>query len=174
MHLVTETMRTVRVGGRALFYAWAKEQEGGGEDGSGSEGGGGGGGGGCGGGGGGGGGGGSSRSGHRFATPDVLVPFHLRLPGGEGKKKKGSRAGVRRKRGEAPSRTGGSADGTDGGDGGSGIKAAAAEAAAAEAEVTSEAEVTAEEEAAAEVAPPAGASRIDTVKKTAIFQVSRG
>ena len=48
--LVAETMRVVRVGGEALFYAWALEQEEGG------------------------------RSGHRFEGKDVLVPFHLRVP----------------------------------------------------------------------------------------------
>ena len=46
--LVAETMRVLRVGGQALFYAWALEQESGGV------------------------------SGHRFAAQDVLVPFHKR------------------------------------------------------------------------------------------------
>ena len=46
--LVAETMRVLRVGGVALFYAWALEQESGGV------------------------------SGHRFAAQDVLVPFHKR------------------------------------------------------------------------------------------------
>ena len=46
--LVSETMRVLRVGGVALFYAWALEQETGGV------------------------------SGHRFESQDVLVPFHKR------------------------------------------------------------------------------------------------
>jgi alkylated DNA repair protein alkB family protein 8 len=46
--LVAETMRVLRVGGVALFYAWALEQETGGV------------------------------SGHRFESQDVLVPFHKR------------------------------------------------------------------------------------------------
>jgi alkylated DNA repair protein alkB family protein 8 len=46
--LVSETMRLLRVGGVALFYAWALEQETGGV------------------------------SGHRFESQDVLVPFHKR------------------------------------------------------------------------------------------------
>jgi SAM-dependent methyltransferase len=49
--LIAETMRVVRAGGQALFYAWALEQREG-------EGG--------------------SRSGHRFGGQDVLVPFHYR------------------------------------------------------------------------------------------------
>eukprot|EP01051_Picozoa_sp_SAG22_P013053 SAG22_NODE_1420_length_4465_cov_7.857994_3_plen_344_part_00 len=62
VQLVHETMRVVRVGGAGLFYAWALEQEDGGV------------------------------SGHRFAEPDVLVPFHLRLAhqaGGGGAKLRG-------------------------------------------------------------------------------------
>ena len=46
--LIAETMRVLRVGGVALFYAWALAQESGGV------------------------------SGHRFAAQDVLVPFHKR------------------------------------------------------------------------------------------------
>lgn len=49
--LVAETMRVLRVGGVALFYAWALEQETGGV------------------------------SGHRFESQDVLVPFHKRAEG---------------------------------------------------------------------------------------------
>jgi ubiquinone/menaquinone biosynthesis C-methylase UbiE len=48
IRVISEVMRTVRIGGEALFYAWALEQ-------SESE----------------------SRSGHRFVTSDVFVPFHL-------------------------------------------------------------------------------------------------
>ena len=58
--LVSETMRVLRVGGTALFYAWALEQETGGV------------------------------SGHRFESQDVLVPFHKRAEravGGSGKTK---------------------------------------------------------------------------------------
>ena len=46
--LIAETMRIVKRGGEALFYAWALEQEAGGV------------------------------SGHRFEGQDVLVPFHFR------------------------------------------------------------------------------------------------
>ena len=47
---IQETLRILKPGGRALFYAWAKEQKNGAEN----------------------------RSGHQFDAPDVLVPFHLR------------------------------------------------------------------------------------------------
>ena len=56
--LVSETMRVLRVGGVALFYAWALEQETGGV------------------------------SGHRFESQDVLVPFHKRAETEVRKKKK--------------------------------------------------------------------------------------
>ena len=49
--IVGETMRIVRPGGVALFYAWAYEQDRGGV------------------------------SGHAFESQDVLVPFHERAPG---------------------------------------------------------------------------------------------
>ena len=49
VELVKETMRVVRVGGRALFYAWALEQDQGGV------------------------------SGHQFQGQDVLVPFHNKI-----------------------------------------------------------------------------------------------
>lgn len=49
---VSEVFRILRVGGRALFYAWALEQRDF-----------------------------EARSGHKFASSDVLVPFHLRRHG---------------------------------------------------------------------------------------------
>lgn len=49
---VSEVVRILRVGGRALFYAWAREQRDF-----------------------------EARSGHKFASSDVLVPFHLRRHG---------------------------------------------------------------------------------------------
>ncbi|KAK3247971.1 hypothetical protein CYMTET_42545 [Cymbomonas tetramitiformis] len=52
LRAISECMRVVRVGGEVLFYAWAYEQEGKA---------------------------GEARSGHKFASQDVLVPFHLRL-----------------------------------------------------------------------------------------------
>ena len=60
--LVAETMRVLRVGGVALFYAWALEQETGGV------------------------------SGHRFESQDVLVPFHKRTEKGASGAKKKKRA----------------------------------------------------------------------------------
>ena len=51
--LISETMRLLRVGGVALFYAWALEQEVGGV------------------------------SGHHFESQDVLVPFHKRAVAGD-------------------------------------------------------------------------------------------
>ena len=53
LQCIRETLRILKPGGRALFYAWAKEQKNGAEN----------------------------RSGHRFDAPDVLVPFHLREHG---------------------------------------------------------------------------------------------
>ena len=50
---IQETLRILKPGGRALFYAWAKEQKDGAEN----------------------------RSGHQFDASDVLVPFHLREHG---------------------------------------------------------------------------------------------
>jgi len=50
---IRETLRILKPGGRALFYAWAKEQKNGSEN----------------------------RSGHQFDSTDVLVPFHLREHG---------------------------------------------------------------------------------------------
>ena len=50
--VIAEAFRCLRVGGEALVYAWALDQR---ED--------------------------ESRSGHRFASSDVLVPFHLRQHG---------------------------------------------------------------------------------------------
>ena len=50
---IQETLRILKPGGRALFYAWAKEQKNGAEN----------------------------RSGHQFDASDVLVPFHLREHG---------------------------------------------------------------------------------------------
>jgi alkylated DNA repair protein alkB family protein 8 len=61
--LVSETMRLLRVGGVALFYAWALEQETGGV------------------------------SGHRFESQDVLVPFHKRAETVGKKKKEKSPLG---------------------------------------------------------------------------------
>jgi alkylated DNA repair protein alkB family protein 8 len=58
IRLLAESMRTLKVGGRALFYAWALEQnlsEGADKD--------------------------TGVSGHDFAAPDVLVPFHLKMKG---------------------------------------------------------------------------------------------
>mmetsp|Transcript_9596 Transcript_9596/g.13276 ORF Transcript_9596/g.13276 Transcript_9596/m.13276 type:complete len:296 (+) Transcript_9596:780-1667(+) len=52
--LVAETLRILKPGGRCLFYAWARDQR---EN--------------------------EARSGHRFAAPDVLVPFHLRQHGND-------------------------------------------------------------------------------------------
>jgi len=52
LRTVSECVRVLRPGGEALFYAWALEQR---EF--------------------------ESRSGHRFETPDVLVPFHFRTHG---------------------------------------------------------------------------------------------
>ena len=49
---VAETVRVLKSGGKALFYAWAREQR---EF--------------------------EARSGHAFAAGDVLVPFHLRKHG---------------------------------------------------------------------------------------------
>ena len=49
----SESARILKPGGRALFYAWAKEQKDGAEN----------------------------RSGHQFDASDVLVPFHLREHG---------------------------------------------------------------------------------------------
>lgn len=46
--LIFEALRVIKVGGKALFYAWAFEQDN------------------------------SSASGHRFETQDVLVPWHVR------------------------------------------------------------------------------------------------
>lgn len=53
LQCIRETLRILKPGGRALFYAWAREQQ----DGA------------------------ANRSGHRFDAPDVLVPFHLREHG---------------------------------------------------------------------------------------------
>ena len=84
--LVAECMRAVRVGGEALFYAWAQEQHqprgGNGEEGGKT-------------GGVDGGDGGDGQnggaveavegvSGHRFAEQDVLVPYHVKAGGGGG------------------------------------------------------------------------------------------
>eukprot|EP00750_Incisomonas_marina_P006968 INCI14744.9.p1 GENE.INCI14744.9~~INCI14744.9.p1 ORF type:complete len:622 (-),score=100.96 INCI14744.9:1185-3050(-) len=52
LRLVEQTMRALRVGGSALFYAWALEQDRG------------------------------NRSGHRFDDQDVLVPWHLAVARG--------------------------------------------------------------------------------------------
>ena len=60
--LVTETLRVLRPGGRALFYAWAAEQAEGG------------------------------RSGHEFEAPDVFVAFHSRLTGPKQPKRAGPKA----------------------------------------------------------------------------------
>ena len=53
LQCIRETLRILKPGGRALFYAWAKEQKNGAEN----------------------------RSGHQFDASDVLVPFHLREHG---------------------------------------------------------------------------------------------
>jgi SAM-dependent methyltransferase len=50
MRLMAEALRVLRVGGQAIFYAWAFEQDKG-----------------------------KARSGHVFAAQDVLVPWHVRI-----------------------------------------------------------------------------------------------
>ena len=99
--LVQETLRVLRPGGVALFYAWAAEQ---GEGPQGGEGG---------------------RSGHDFPEPDVFVPFHSRLPK---EPKPTQRPPARAAAGEAPGRGrggGGTGDRGSGSDaGGSGHVAA--------------------------------------------------
>jgi alkylated DNA repair protein alkB family protein 8 len=54
VQLIYENMRVLKVGGEALFYAWAFEQEDK-----------------------------NSKSGHKFKVQDVLVPFHLRMQVGQ-------------------------------------------------------------------------------------------
>jgi hypothetical protein len=128
--LVAETMRLLRPGGIALFYAWALEQEDGGV------------------------------SGHHFESQDVLVPFHKRgVAGGAGGGGGGAGAGGGGGRGRGGGKTarGGKGGGKGGGRKARGatgdntpkeeeVAATEAEEAAAAAEVE---EAAAEEEEAA-------------------------
>ena len=90
--LVSETLRVLRPGGVALFYAWAAEQDAGG------------------------------RSGHRFDSSDVFVAFHNRLPKERKQPMPGAPAGRERHEDGGGSEGGGGGGGDGGGGGGGGAE----------------------------------------------------